>query len=346
MNVSWKGFQRFDRSVHICSFGIVVIIDTADGGHVLQSMLNCLELLDRPADVFRFDSHERPCANSSEDVLEIVCTFQGDFGHQHDFALAPSIPEADPAILHGCALLYLLLAAEPANVRSDALCKSNAVWIVCIQHGKIIRLLVFENAGFCPCVSRERAVAIQVVGSDVEDHRHLRAECLYGLELKAGNLQDDDVVWFRSLDQRNRRSADIPANQGRQSASRQDLTGKRGGGGFAIGAGNGNDPPRQKLSRQFDLANDGLARYASLHRQRVHGDAWADHDQVLAVESTLAMFTGFNRDAVVEQYRDFIPKLVFGLRIRNRNSRAPQLQKQRRRHAGFAQSHDQHAFAS
>ena len=84
---------------------------------------------------------------------------------------------------------------------------------------------------------------------------------------------------------------------------------------------------------------------AGLHqRRRVHRNAGADHDQVLSAKSALAVSAGFDRDAVIEQDRNFFAQLVLRLGVGDRDLRASRLQKQSRGHAGLAQADDEHAF--
>ena len=56
------------------------------------------------------------------------------------------------------------------------------------------------------------------------------------------------------------------------------------------------------------------------------------------------MSTGFDRDAMLQQEKDFIAKLGFWLRVRHRDAGAARLQKKRGSHAGFAETDDENAF--
>ncbi len=64
--------------------------------------------------------------------------------------------------------------------------------------------------------------------------------------------------------------------------------------------------PGKKLRRQLDFADHGFAARARLHqRRRIHRNARADHDQILFLEGALAVAAGFDRNAVIEQQREF-----------------------------------------
>ena len=78
--------------------------------------------------------------------------------------------------------------------------------------------------------------------------------------------------------------------------------------------------PRQKLRRQFDLADHRLAQSTRLHqRRRVYRHARADHDKVLPAKGALAVSAGFDCNAVVEQHRNLFAELILRLGIGNRN---------------------------
>jgi hypothetical protein len=53
---------------------------------------------------------------------------------------------------------------------------------------------------------------------------------------------------------------------------------------------------------------------------------------------------GLDRDAVIEQDRNFLPKLLLRLCVRHGNVRATRLQEQGRRHPGGAQADHEYAF--
>ena len=76
----------------------------------------------------------------------------------------------------------------------------------------------------------------------------------------------------------------------------------------------------------------------------VHGNARADDDEVLTAERTLAVTSGLNRDAVIEEYRDLFTELVGGLRVGDRNPGAVLFQEKRGGHTRLTEPDHQHAF--
>jgi len=61
--------------------------------------------------------------------------------------------------------------------------------------------------------------------------------------------------------------------------------------------------------------------------ERVHGNAWADHDQILAAKSAVAVASGLDGNAVIEQHRNLVAQFVAALSVGDRHPRAMRLQK-------------------
>ena len=114
---------------------------------------------------------------------------------------------------------------------------------------------------------------------------------------------------------------------------------------FPVRPSDSHNRPRQKLRRQFNLANHRLAHGAGLHQHwRIDGNPRTDHNQILPTKRPLAMPARLDGNSVIEQRRNLIAQFVSALGIGNSNPRPMRLQKKRRSHPGLAESHDQHAF--
>ena len=95
------------------------------------------------------------------------------------------------------------------------------------------------------------------------------------------------------------------------------------------------------MGRQFDLADNGFAQRASLNqRRRIYRHAGADHNKILPVKSALAVSSGFNCNAVVEQDGNGFPQLIWRLGIADGYARPVRFQKQGGSHARLAQADD------
>ena len=114
-------------------------------------------------------------------------------------------------------LLDFFLAAEPEQLRACATRPSSARgWIVSVQNGEIVRLLVFENARFGVDVIRESLVAVEMVGRDVEDDGDARTKVDDGLQLKAGDFENDPGFGRGLIDKSDGRRADVAADERRE----------------------------------------------------------------------------------------------------------------------------------
>ncbi len=143
-----------------------------------------------------------------------------------------------------------------------------------------------------------------------------RTKRLDRLQLEARYLEDHDRVRLRGPDQGDRRSADIAADGGGKASSRDDFTRQSCGRGLSVGTCYGDDVPGQKLGRQLNLADHELTHSPGLHQGRgIHRDAGADYDEILPAESALTVSAGFDRDAVIEQHRNFFAQLVLRLGV-------------------------------
>ncbi len=208
---------------------------------------------------------------------------------------------------------------------------ANARLVVGIQNGEIVRALVLEDAGLGGSIVLERVVAVKMIGRDVQHHRDLRMEGLDRLQLKAADLQHHPGVVGGLIDEGDRRRADVSADQRLAPASGDDLARQRRGRRLAVGAGDGDDLAFQEACRQFHFADDRNTERTRLYQLRnIEGNAGTDHDQVLIAKGALAMLSGLDGDAVIEQQGNFVAKLLLRLGVGDGDLRAALLQEQER----------------
>ena len=188
-------------------------------------------------------------------------TFQRNFGDLQDLALrSRSVAEHNIAVAHPRALLHFFLPTKPEDLRAGSCGHSYADGVVGIENGEVARLLVFENARFRVDVHFERSMTVEVIWSNVQHDGNFWTERLNRFQLKARNLKHDHGFRLGSLGQRNRRRADVAADQRGKARGRHDLARERGGGGLAVRSRDGDDGAEQELRREFDFANHGFAR--------------------------------------------------------------------------------------
>ena len=217
--------------------------------------------------------------------------------------------------------------------------------IILVQHRKVVAPLILKDARLRIHVSLKRPVPVQMIGRHVQHHGNLRTKRLNRLQLKTRNFQHNHGLPRRPLRQRNRRSTNVPADQRRQSARRQNLARQRRRRSLPVRPSNRHNRPRQKLRRQFNLANHRLAHGPRLHQhRRIHRNPRTHHNQILPAKRALSVPARLDRNPMIEQRRNLIPQFISALGIGNRNPRPMRLQKQRRSHPGLAESNHQHAF--
>ena len=189
---------------------------------------------------------------------------------------------------------------------------------------KSLRRLIFEDASLGGSVVREGVMPVEMVGRDVQHDRDLGMKGLDRLQLKAADLQHDPGFVGGALDKSDGRRSDVAANQ-RLSRPPAAMISPASVVVVVLPF----EPvmatmwPFEESRRQFHFADDGNAALAGLHQLRhVERDARADDDQVLVAKCALAVLPGLDADAVIEQQRNLVAKLLFRLGIGDGNARA------------------------
>ena len=106
--------------------------------------------------------------NGGENILEIVRAGKRDFRLlENDFFLAAMAKNNFPAEKE-CALRDALFAAKPENFRLRWRVR-RAGGIVSVENGEIVGSLFFENAGLGRGVSFHGAMAIEMIGREIQE---------------------------------------------------------------------------------------------------------------------------------------------------------------------------------
>src|SRR5512133_120271 len=150
---------------------------------------------------------------------------QWNLADWHDFVLARGIMQENAVAARESAQFYFLLAAEPVGLRLDAVCHPYARGVIRIEHREIVTGLVLENALLSGCVGFHAAVAVEMVGRNVQHDGHEWTERLDRLQLEAGDLKNVVVIVGGGGDQRNRGCSDVATDLRRLSTARDDLAG-------------------------------------------------------------------------------------------------------------------------
>ena len=140
-------------------------------------------------------------------------------------------------------------AAQPAAVQLG----ERAV-VVCVEERDVVRRLVLEHAQLGVGVVAIRAVPVDVVLAEVEQHGDTRAEGRDVFELEARQLGDDERVAGRLAGHGGKGVADIAAHRHGHARVAHDGADELGGRGLAVGPRDPDDRVGQKAEGELHLA--------------------------------------------------------------------------------------------
>ena len=131
----------------------------------------------------------------------------GTVAPENDFLVPDKTPAGDS-----------FLPAEPEHLRPRRrTCRGR--WIIRVDDGRVILGLIFEHPHFRAPVGFERAVAVQMVRSEIEEHGDIWAECGNRFELETAGFDDSEPYIARHIHAGDQRRADVSG----------DLHGRSGG---------------------------------------------------------------------------------------------------------------------
>jgi hypothetical protein len=76
VNAAGECRDGLQRGINVGGLGVVVVLDTVDGGHEFEPVLDGLEALDGAANGFGRDSGEPGGADRRQDVFDVVRTLK------------------------------------------------------------------------------------------------------------------------------------------------------------------------------------------------------------------------------------------------------------------------------
>src|SRR5574340_760236 len=161
-----KGVQRLEGGVHVGGFGIVVEVDAAHAADKLQAVLHGTEGADGAGNGGSLRASEARGGGGGHSVLHVVAAAYGDLGDGNKWlAVVPHRIVFEPQ-----AALHAARAAKPNGGGGGEAYVIDADRIFGVEHGEVARALGFKQPAFGGGVVLETAVAVQVVGSDVQSH--------------------------------------------------------------------------------------------------------------------------------------------------------------------------------
>ena len=137
-----------------------------------------------------------------------------------------------------------------------------------VEHGDVLGSLILENAQLGRAIFRDRAVAVEMVGREIQPDADRRDESLNGLELKRAHFDGQDVeiaIFARDFA---KRLADVAAGDRALAARIQHLREQFGRGRLAVRAGDRDNRHVDGTPAQFQLAHDLDLRARKIRGQR------------------------------------------------------------------------------
>src|SRR5256885_13923585 len=119
-------------------------------------------------DAIRLRAGEPRGRNGGENILEIVRAGKRDFRLLENYYCLAFMSKNNFFAEKECALRNALFAAKPENFRLRWRVR-RAGGIVSVENGEIVGSLFFENAGLGRGVSFQRAVAIEMIGREIQE---------------------------------------------------------------------------------------------------------------------------------------------------------------------------------
>ena len=200
--------------------------------------------------------------------------------------------------------------------------------------------------------TRHSRVAVQVVGHDIGDDRHVRAALQRDqpLQLPARQLQDNPAIRLDARQRFERRTAEIAGDDERPAVLPDDGGEQQRGRGLALGACHTDDLPartlREKERHLHDHRHAGRRRHLQVRRMARHGRI-ADHE-VCGSKVLFPMLPQHVGDREVGQGVQRSGQLLGGSEIGHGNVRAALGQKSGHAYAATvdAQPHHERAPAA
>ena len=211
--------------------------------------------------------------SGGQGVAEVVAAGKGEFAERH-FEVDGCVDDELVAVGVARRTFARLVG------KSAALCL-NVVFGQFVGHmfvlgpidERVVGRLVLTDAHLgVYVVLHAEVVAVEVVGGDVEEHRHVGAEAVHVVELEGRKL--NDVVGMGRFGYlKGEAMADVPGEADVHAGFLHDVVDERGGGGFAVRTRDANHAGVGVASGKFYLAEYGRAFLDELFH---HGSRFGD----------------------------------------------------------------------
>ena len=299
-------------------------------------MLHALEGAQRVADHRAGYARDHGHGRSGQRILQVVFAGYVDLVDPADGLAVGGRAEHDLALPHERAVLHLIAAGEPHDLRLCAFRHVPGHGIVPVENHEVICILHFKDALLEGDVLLHGAVAVQVILGDVEHRADVGMEQRGGLHHEGGNLAHGHVARLHLRHRAGIGCADVTHHVGALARVLEDLAQQRDRGGLAVGARDRQQHAGGLSVGVLDLAHDLHAQLlGAQHRGVLRGNAGADDQRVQTVDELLRLL--FIEAQLCALRFDLVQRAVEGLvRLAVTGQHLPAPQKQQLRHGDAA----------
>src|SRR5690242_19271157 len=339
-----KSIESFQSGVDIGGLGIVEETDAVELRDEFQAVLDALEGADSFSDIGGRDAREAGRRRGCQNVFEVVRAGQRNLFPAQNVLSSCGTVEDDGVACQASSLLHIFLAAEPENFGRLGSVPPGC-GVIGVQHGKIAGLLVFENARFGRGIGVHGAVAVEMIGSVIQEHADVGTEGGDEFELKAAEFGDGPGALGGGFDAGNQGRADVAGEQSGETRAAQNVFDERGRGGLAVGAGDADEFAFEETEGELDFAPDGDALLTrGAEDGSIGGNTGAGNDEIFLRERAGGMSVEFKIDACAAQGSQRFAKFRFAAGVGGGHTGSARGAEERGGHAGAREADDQHAF--
>ena len=276
-----EGVEGTEDGVRVGGDGVVVVEDALEVADELEAMREGLEGLKRGGDDGGIDAEGADDAECGEDVLDIVGADEGGVGKGEGEGTG-AVGEVGEGGVGPGAKGGTGGAGEEEDAGGGERLEGAHDGVVEIEDGEVGAGLVTDGDLLGGGVVGHGLVAVEMVGLDVGDNGDLGGEHELAeiIELEGGYFEDDVVGGGDATPFGEEGMADVAAEPGDAAGGFEDVGDEGGGGGLAVGAGDGEDGSGTELEEDVHLGGDGDAGGAgSGELGTIAGDGGGGNDE-------------------------------------------------------------------
>ena len=254
-----EGRKRLQGRIHVGRLGIVIALNTAHSAARLNAMLERGEALQARAHLIDLNTHRECCCGGCERIRNVVLTRNLQFVHLDERIGCPVEFNDELCTIHEGGILGAAgidhagekpFGGTDRDVGEPTLFGRNALEFAHVTTHDIVHRVhhghsaaarkVRVDALLRRAVLLEAPVPFQMIGRDVEQHRHIGRKIFGGGELIGGHF-GYIIVGLALAHRFDTGVADVAHCLRAPTSAAQQMRAKRGSGGLAIRAGDG-DP--------------------------------------------------------------------------------------------------------